>query len=158
MKTKSEDFTLEVDGVNGVCPVGEAWAEQQILKKRIPVLACEGPCIRGDIARLAANRVAKDGPFARACYAETFMVPHSSMARWVMEADYVVMVDGCFLKCIGRVLNNLVDEEKIVHMIPNHASSITKAASKQTYYILRYLADRQRIPDAYRAYAYFLDR
>jgi uncharacterized metal-binding protein len=116
MKTKSEDFTLEVDGVNGVCPVGEAWAEQQILKKRIPVLACEGPCIRGDIARLAANRVAKEEPFARACYAETFMVPHSSMARWVMEADYVVMVDGCFLKCIGRVLNNLVDEEKIIHI------------------------------------------
>ncbi len=40
-------------------------------------------------------------------------------------------------------------------MIPNHASSITKAASKQTYYIFRYLVDRQRIPDAYRAYAYF---
>ncbi len=115
MKTKTEDFTLEVDGVIGVCPAGEAWAEQQILQKKIPVLACEGPCIRGDIARLAANRVAKDEPFARACYAETFLVPHSSMTRWVKEADKVVMVDGCFLKCIGRVLNNLVDEEKIVH-------------------------------------------
>ncbi len=116
MKTKTEDFTLEVDGVNGVCPAGEAWAEQQILHKKIPVLACEGPCIRGDIARLAANKVAKEEPFARACYAETFLVPHSSMARWVIEADNVVMVDGCFLKCIGRVLNNLVDEEKIVHI------------------------------------------
>jgi uncharacterized metal-binding protein len=115
MKTKTEDFMLEVDGVNGVCPAGEAWAEQQILQKKIPVLACEGPCIRGDIARLAANRVAKEAPFARACYAETFLVPHSSMTRWVKEADRVVMVDGCFLKCIGRVLNNLVDEEKIVH-------------------------------------------
>lgn len=38
------------------------------------------------------------------------------MARWVKEADKVVMVDGCFLKCIGRVLYNLVDEEKIVHI------------------------------------------
>lgn len=35
------------------------------------------------------------------------------------------------------------------------AVSITKAASKQTYYTLRYLVDRQRVPDAYRAYAYF---
>jgi uncharacterized metal-binding protein len=115
MNPKSEDFTLEVDGVKGLCPAGEAWADQQILQKRIPVLACEGPCIRGDIARLAANRVAKEEPFARACYAETFLVPHSSMARWVKEADKVVMVDGCFLKCIGRVLNNMVDEEKIIH-------------------------------------------
>lgn len=116
MKTKSEDFTLEVDGVKGLCPAGEAWAKQQILQKKIPVLACEGPCIRGDIARQAANRVAKEEPFARACYAETFMVPHSSMARWVKEADKVVMLDGCFLKCIGRVLNNLVDEGKIIHI------------------------------------------
>jgi uncharacterized metal-binding protein len=61
--------------------------------------------------------VAKEEPFARACYAETFFVPHSSMARWVKEADKVVMIDGCFLKCLGRVLNNFVDdEEKIVHI------------------------------------------
>ena len=35
------------------------------------------------------------------------------------------------------------------------ASSITKAASKQTYYTIRFLADRDRIDDAYRAYGYF---
>jgi phytoene/squalene synthetase len=35
------------------------------------------------------------------------------------------------------------------------APSITKAASRQTYYTVRFLADRERIADAYRAYAYF---
>jgi phytoene/squalene synthetase len=35
------------------------------------------------------------------------------------------------------------------------AASITRAASKQTYYIVRFLVDRDRVPDAYRAYAYF---
>jgi len=35
------------------------------------------------------------------------------------------------------------------------AASITKAASKQTYYTIRFLADRDRMADAYRAYAYF---
>jgi phytoene/squalene synthetase len=40
--------------------------------------------------------------------------------------------------------------------MPNDlASSITKAASKQTYYTIRFLADRERVPDAYRSYAYF---
>ncbi len=116
MNTVTEDFTLQVDGVKGVCPAGEAWAEQQIRQKKIPVLACEGPCIRGDIARRAANIVAKEERFARACYAETFLVPHSGMTRWVKQADKVVMVDGCFLQCIGRVLNNLVDDRKIVHI------------------------------------------
>ncbi len=117
MSAKTEDFTVQVDGVSGLCPAGEAWAQQQISQKKIPVLACEGPCIRGDIARRAANIVGKEEPFARACYAETIFVPHSAMARWVKEADQVVMVDGCFLQCIGRVVNNLVDdEEKIVHI------------------------------------------
>jgi uncharacterized metal-binding protein len=117
MMTKvTKDFTLQVDGVKGVCPAGEAWAEQMILEKKIPVLSCEGPCVRGDIARRAANLVAEEEPFARACFPETFFVPHSSMARWVKGADKVVMIDGCFLKCIGRILNNQVDQENIIHI------------------------------------------
>jgi len=35
------------------------------------------------------------------------------------------------------------------------AESITKVASKQTYYTIRFLVDRERVDDAYRAYAYF---
>jgi len=35
------------------------------------------------------------------------------------------------------------------------AAAITKAASKQTYYTIRFLVDRPRVDDAYRAYAYF---
>jgi len=35
------------------------------------------------------------------------------------------------------------------------AASITKNASKQTYYTIRFFADRDRVEDAYRAYAYF---
>jgi uncharacterized metal-binding protein len=116
MAAATPHFSIDVDGVRGVCPAGEKWAADQIRNKRIPVLACEGPCIRGDIARLAANQVASEAPFARACYAETAFVPHSGMARWVKEADQVVMIDGCFLKCFGRVLNNLVDQDKITHI------------------------------------------
>src|SRR5512134_3527094 len=116
MKKVTEDFTVQVDRVKGVCPAGEAWAEDKILHKKIPVLSCEGPCVRGDIARRAANMVAQEERYARACFPETFFVPHSSMARWVQEADQVVMIDGCFLKCIGRILNNQVEQEKIIHI------------------------------------------
>jgi hypothetical protein len=41
------------------------------------------------------------------------------------------------------------------YIITTPASSITKAASKQTYYTIRFLADRDRVDDAYRAYGYF---
>jgi len=40
-------------------------------------------------------------------------------------------------------------------MSSNLAESITKAASKQTYYTIRLLVDRDRVDDAYRAYGYF---
>lgn len=40
-------------------------------------------------------------------------------------------------------------------MITSLASSITKAASRQTYYTIYFLVDRERMSDAFRAYAYF---
>jgi uncharacterized metal-binding protein len=115
MKFSTPDFSLGVQGVKGHCPAGEAYAQEQLARKTIPVLSCEGPCIRGEIARLAANLVAQEVPsLARACHAEAFFVPHSSMAEWVRGADRSVMIDGCFLKCHGRVLNALVGEEKVI--------------------------------------------
>ena len=46
------------------------------------------------------------------------------------------------------MMNNITAPQTI-------ASSITKAASQQTYYTIRFLVDRERVSDAYRAYAYF---
>ena len=117
MEHYTPDFSLDVQGVNGFCPAGEVYAQQQIAMKIIPVLSCEGPCIRGDIARLAANLITQEVPsLARACHAETFFVPHSSMARWVKGAEKSIMIDGCFLKCHGRVLKKLIEEEKVIHI------------------------------------------
>ena len=117
MEAYTPDFSVKVAGVKGFCPAGEVYAKQQMEKKTIPVLSCEGPCIRGEIARLAANYVTQEIPsLARACHAETFFVPHSSMAQWVKAAEKSVMIDGCFLKCHGRVLKDLVGEEKMIQI------------------------------------------
>ena len=116
-------FSVDVQAVKGFCPAGEAYAKEQLAAKTIPVLSCEGPCIRGEIARLAANLITQDVPsLARACHAETFFVPHSTMAAWVKGSNKAVMIDGCFLKCHGRILKNLMDEEKVVHIdaLPLH--------------------------------------
>ena len=40
-------------------------------------------------------------------------------------------------------------------MLPSLAAAITKVASNQTYYTIRFLVDRPLVDDAYRAYAYF---
>ncbi len=117
MEAQTSDFSIDVQGVKGLCPVGESYAHQQIANNTTPVLSCEGPCIRGDIARRAADLIVKDIPsLKRACHGEVFYVPYSAMATWVKSADKVVMIDGCFLTCVGRILKNLVDGEKIVHI------------------------------------------
>lgn len=116
MDSQTPEFSVTVQGVKGHCPAGDRYALEQIEQRRIPVLACEGPCIRGEIARLAANLVAREAPgLARACHAEAFFVPHSAMSRWVREAQHSVMIDGCFLQCHGRVLRQLTSPEKVVH-------------------------------------------
>jgi uncharacterized metal-binding protein len=38
------------------------------------------------------------------------------MARWVKGAEKAVMIDGCFLKCHGRVLNKLIGTDKVVQI------------------------------------------
>ena len=114
MSDSNLDFSLEVTGTTKTCPVGEETGEQNLAAGRIPVLSCEGGCIRGEIARLAANMVAKEEPYRRGCHAETFTAPHSAMARWVKEAYKVVLIDGCFLRCHGRILENMIDKEKLI--------------------------------------------
>lgn len=117
MPVVAANFDIVIEGTSLRCPVGERYAAEQMRSGRIPVLSCEGPCIRGEIARLAANVVAHEVPrLARACHAETFFVPHSSMAAWVKGAEKTLMIDGCFLQCHGRVLKGLVGEGKMIQI------------------------------------------
>jgi uncharacterized metal-binding protein len=117
MDSQTAEFSIEVQGVKGLCPVGETYANEQIAAKTTPVLSCEGPCIRGDIARRVADLIVADVPsLKRACHGEAFYVPYSAMAAWVKSADKVVMVDGCFLQCHGRVLKHLIAPEKVLHI------------------------------------------
>ena len=77
-RKSSPAFSLNVDGVKGVFPAGEKYTKEMIAEGKIPVLSCEGPCMRGEIAKLAANIVSAEEPYARTCYAEMFLVPHST--------------------------------------------------------------------------------
>ena len=107
-------FSIKVKDTKNRCPIGETVGERNIAENKIPVLSCEGACIRGEIARLAANMVAKEQPFARVCHGELLSVPDSAMARWVDLSKKVVLIDGCFIRCHGRILEDLVGKEKLV--------------------------------------------
>lgn len=117
MAASTSEFSIAVEGVQGTCRAGEIYARENMAQRKIPVFSCEGPCIRGEIARLVANIVAEEVPsFARCCHAEAAFAPHSSMARWVKQAERAVTIDGCHLKCHSRILQNLVDDERTVEV------------------------------------------
>ena len=110
----SETFTLEVTGIDKVCAAGEIYGRQCQKEGKIPVFSCEGGCIKGEIARQAANLVAKNDGYARACHGELFSVPHADLAKWVREADKVVVIDGCSLFCHSRIAQNIIGKDKLV--------------------------------------------
>ena len=107
-------FALEVTGVDKVCAVGEIYGNQCQKEGKIPVFSCEGGCIKGEIARQAANLLAKEDDYARACHGELFTVPHADLAKWVREADKIVVIDGCSLFCHSRIAENIISRDKLV--------------------------------------------
>lgn len=102
------------NATNNSCPIGEKIGDKNIAESKIPVLSCEGACIRGEIARLAANIVSKGESYGRGCHGELITVPESAIARWITTAEKVVLIDGCFLRCHGRIIENIIDKEKLV--------------------------------------------
>ena len=110
----ANSFAVEVKKTDGHCPIGETVGKRNIEEKRIPVLSCEGGCIRGEIARLAANMVTKEAGFARGCHGELVTVPDSAIAQWIHGAEQVILIDGCFLSCHGRILEGLLKKDQLV--------------------------------------------
>ena len=113
MNSTKKGFSVEITATDKNCPAGEKAGSRYLQEGKIPVLSCEGACIRGEIARLAAHLVAKKDPYRRGCHGELLTVPGSAMAQWMTEAEKIVLIDGCFLHCHGRVLENLVGKEKL---------------------------------------------
>jgi len=113
MNSVQNSFTVEITGTDKHCPAGEKAGDRYRKEGKVPVLSCEGACIRGEIARLAAHMVAKEGPYRRGCHGELLTVPGSALAAWMRSSEKLVLIDGCFLHCHGRVLENLVGKDKL---------------------------------------------
>jgi uncharacterized metal-binding protein len=105
---------VAISTTEGHCPIGEITGNRNIANSKIPVISCEGACIRGEIARLAANIISRKEGFGRGCHGELITVPDSAIAKWIKAAQKVLLIDGCFLRCHGRILENLIAADKLV--------------------------------------------
>ena len=114
MSCRKTQLNIPITPTSAVCPIGEATGKNNISHLKIPVLSCEGACIRGEIARLAANLVARHPSYGRGCHGELITVPDSAISRWLRTAGKVILIDGCFLRCHGRIIEHVIDEERLV--------------------------------------------
>jgi uncharacterized metal-binding protein len=114
MSESRQNFPIEVEGMKAVCPLGEVVGSKMIAEGKIPVISCEGGCFRGEIARVAAHMVANEDPYSRGCHGEMFTAPRSAMAEWARKSNKVVVIDGCFMHCHGRIMKNIVGSDHTI--------------------------------------------
>ncbi len=109
---------IEYESVNipktpKVCPLCENYAQRQG-SKPIVVMSCEGACLRGEVARRAANilsyELARDKT-ARLCLGGAFTKDCGQRAL-ARNASRVVAIEGCYLECASRMMKGVIPDLK----------------------------------------------
>jgi alkylhydroperoxidase/carboxymuconolactone decarboxylase family protein YurZ len=110
----SESINVQISGTEKRCAAGEQRGKENKTAQKIPVLSCEGACIKGEIARLIANNISKKDGYARGCHGELLIVPDSALAQWIKNAPKTVIIDGCGLKCHTRIFENILKKDTLI--------------------------------------------
>lgn len=93
--------------VGRVCGEAKRYVEGQLaLPPKKAVISCEGACVKGEVARVAANllayRLERDAA-VRICLGDA-ATADSGMTRLVERAPEVIAVEGCPLRCATEIL------------------------------------------------------
>jgi uncharacterized OsmC-like protein/uncharacterized metal-binding protein len=111
----TEFETAKIAKVTGKCPACEDYAEKNsTTPPKIAVIACEGACARGEVARRAANmvahRLAADST-VRICLGGAF-TKDTGQRNLVRRAEKVIAVEGCFINCSSRMMQGVLPDLK----------------------------------------------
>jgi uncharacterized metal-binding protein len=111
--TENECETVRIAKVTGKCPACEDYAkENSTTPPKIAVMACEGACARGEVARRAANmvahRLARDET-VRICLGGAF-TKDTGQRDLVRRAEKVIAIEGCFISCAARMMEGVLPE------------------------------------------------
>ena len=110
---KMEYESARIAKVTGKCPACEDYAEKNsTCPPKIAVMACEGACARGEVARRAANlvahRLARDQT-VRICLGGAF-TKDTGQRNLVRRAEKVIAIEGCFINCSSRMMEGVIPE------------------------------------------------
>jgi len=101
--------TVRIEKTKNICPMCEAYARNQA-SKPVVIMCCEGACLRGEIARQAANivthRLAPEKT-VRLCLGGAF-TKDTGQRDLARNGAKVIAIEGCFLECASRMMKGVI--------------------------------------------------
>jgi uncharacterized metal-binding protein len=99
--------TIKIEKITGSCPACEEYSKKHTTDPpKIAVMACDGACAKGEVARRAANLVAyhlaRDDT-VRICLGGAF-TKDGGQRELVRRSSPAIAIEGCFLFCSSRMM------------------------------------------------------
>jgi uncharacterized metal-binding protein len=101
--------TVRIEKAKKGCHLCEEYAEKQS-SKPVAVICCEGACLRGEVARQAANILCHDlapEKTVRICLGGAF-TKNTGQRGLVREAGRVLALEGCPVDCASRMMAGVI--------------------------------------------------
>lgn len=106
----ANDFAKTSDGTR-ICPEGARYVKKVMAgPPRIAILACEGGCLKGEVARVAANILAyqlERDSSVRICMGDA-VTGDSGFVKLVETAPKTIVVEGCFMHCGTQIMKTRI--------------------------------------------------
>lgn len=100
---------VRIEGAKNICGLCESYADRHQAKP-IAVLCCEGACLRGEIARQAANilcHTLAPERTVRICLGGAF-TKNTGQRNLVRSAPRVIALEGCPVNCSSRMMQGVI--------------------------------------------------
>ena len=101
---------VRIEKAKNGCQLCEQYAERQQTKP-VAVICCEGACLRGEVARQAANILCHSlapEKTARICLGGAF-TKDTGQRDLVRNAPRLIALEGCHVNCASRMMSGVID-------------------------------------------------
>ncbi|UFS70622.1 putative zinc-binding protein [Geomonas sp. RF6] len=109
-KQRADYELVKLERATQVCPMCEEYAQRQ-KSKPVAVVCCEGACLRGEVARQAANLLCHSlapEKTVRICLGGAF-TKDTGQRGLVRDASRLIALEGCFINCSSRMMGGVID-------------------------------------------------
>lgn len=102
--------TVRIEKTKNSCGLCEDYAERRKAKP-VVVMSCEGACLRGEVARQAANilcHTLAPEKTVRICLGGAF-TKDTGQRNLVRSAQRLIALEGCFTNCSSRMMAGVIE-------------------------------------------------